>query len=606
MKMDKKQLEIRNIGKFEVREDENSRHISGYACVWDKVSVDLGFRETIDKGAISQELLDNSDVYFNLNHDDNKILARWNKGVGSLKLSLDDTGLKFDFDAPKTDLGDTLLEYISRQDIQGCSFAFAVDYADETAEEWGRTEDGIVTRTIHKIGFLHDCSAVFNPAYPDTSISTRAADKYNSILSDMDKAKEKELQDKIKELEARNAELEKRAEEDKKEDKKDEPEKKEDPKEDHKDEPKNEPEKKEDPKDEPKDEPEEKKEDDKNKEDKRNINININMEKRSINLMKALREAANGNLQGANKAVSDAGAKEMRSAGFSVGAHDFVIPMETRAGEVTFTDAEDNVVDIDLQNIVAPLQAALVNNQLGIRTMTGLNSEVKIPRGKSVQAGWAKEIAKAAQVTPTFDSIVLRPYRISAYVDLSNEMLAMDSIGVQNFIVGQLQEAMAQKLEKSMWSAEAAVEGEHPAGLLNGLTAAQVADYKGLADFEAGLDEKNVDGDRKYLLSPKAKAAVRVMTRGGDHTQNVLEGNEIDGTPFVQTSNIEANEFVYGDFKDVVLAQFGGVKLTVDNISLAVNDTTRITITMYVDFTKVRPEALALGTVASTASTTDK
>ena len=197
-------LEIRNNGIVIERNYDDSRHVEGYAIVFDSLSVDLGFYETIERGAITQELLDNSDVFALLNHDDDKVLARSNKGVGSLKLTLDERGLKYEFDAADTQLGNDLLEYLKRGEISTSSFAFALNYNDPDAETWER-KNGKNYRTIHKIAYLHDVSPVWCAAYSATSVSQRSLDKCkeleesekNRILADLD-AKMKEFEENAK------------------------------------------------------------------------------------------------------------------------------------------------------------------------------------------------------------------------------------------------------------------------------------------------------------------------------------------------------------------------------------------------------------------------
>lgn len=76
------------------------------------------------------------------------------------------------FEAPKTALGDELLEYLKRGDITSSSFAFTIDKNDSTAERWTK-KDGIIYRDIYKIDRLYDVSPVFQPAYEQTSCSTR-------------------------------------------------------------------------------------------------------------------------------------------------------------------------------------------------------------------------------------------------------------------------------------------------------------------------------------------------------------------------------------------------------------------------------------------------
>ena len=184
-------LEIRNNGIVIERSYDDSRHVEGYAVVFESQSEDLGFFETIDRGAITQELVDNSDVFALLNHDDDKVLARSKNGVGSLKLTVDERGLKYEFDAAETQLGNDLLEYLKRGEINTSSFAFALDYNDPEAETWTR-KNGANYRTIHKIAYLHDVSPVWNAAYSATSVSQRSLDKCKE-LEEQDKKKEEIL-----------------------------------------------------------------------------------------------------------------------------------------------------------------------------------------------------------------------------------------------------------------------------------------------------------------------------------------------------------------------------------------------------------------------------
>ena len=190
-----KNLEIRNNGIVLERSYADSRHVEGYAVVFNSQSEDLGFFETIERGAITQELVNNSDVFALLNHDDDKVLARSNKGVGSLKLIVDDRGLKYEFDAAETQLGNDLLEYLKRGEISTSSFAFALDYNDPEAETWER-KNGANYRTIHKIAYLHDVSPVWNAAYSATSVSQRSLEKCKEL-------EEKEAEQKKQEQEIR-------------------------------------------------------------------------------------------------------------------------------------------------------------------------------------------------------------------------------------------------------------------------------------------------------------------------------------------------------------------------------------------------------------------
>jgi hypothetical protein len=153
-------------------------------------------------------MVDNSDVFACFNHDLNRVLARSDRGEGSLKLTVDEVGLKYEFDAPHTALGDELLEYLSRGDIKKSSFAFYIDPDDPEAETW-ESKDGTYFRTINKIAQIADVSPVWNPAYESTSVSKRAAD----MVAGFEKEKINKIYDK---LDTKMNEVEELAELDKK------------------------------------------------------------------------------------------------------------------------------------------------------------------------------------------------------------------------------------------------------------------------------------------------------------------------------------------------------------------------------------------------------
>lgn len=153
----------------------SDRTVMGYGAVFNSYSVDMGFIEIIHPSAITDETIKRSDIFCKLNHNDDKILARSKYGEGSLLLSVDERGLSYCFESPKTALGDELLEYLKRGDISGSSFAFTVS-KEEGAEKWSKRSDGKIYREIFAIDRLYDVSPVFQCAYEATTCSTRFAE----------------------------------------------------------------------------------------------------------------------------------------------------------------------------------------------------------------------------------------------------------------------------------------------------------------------------------------------------------------------------------------------------------------------------------------------
>ncbi|MCR8874884.1 HK97 family phage prohead protease [Phocaeicola barnesiae] len=182
--------EIRNIGDITSANNE-SRKVEGYALVFNTESEDLGFYETISQSAINEETIRKSDVMCLLDHSKNRgILARSRYGKGSLKLSIDEKGLKYEFDAPRTSLGDELLEMLRRGDINQSSFAFSVA---TDGDKWEK-RDNKYYRTITKIERLFDVSPVYTPAYTSTSVGCRNFDDFKKKIEYIEQL-EKEIQD---------------------------------------------------------------------------------------------------------------------------------------------------------------------------------------------------------------------------------------------------------------------------------------------------------------------------------------------------------------------------------------------------------------------------
>lgn len=174
------------------RSDNGSRRVEGTAIVFDKPSVYMGFTETIDRNAVDEDLIKNSDVFAYLDHNDNRgVLARSENGEGTLELWIEDDGLHYAFEAPKTQLGDELLSYLDRGEIKSSSFAFT--WADDGGDTWERGADGEVYHRVHKIDHLYDVSPVFQPAYKQTDCSRRSmnefliVEKLDKMIDDIDK-----------------------------------------------------------------------------------------------------------------------------------------------------------------------------------------------------------------------------------------------------------------------------------------------------------------------------------------------------------------------------------------------------------------------------------
>lgn len=553
----------------ELRSNTESRTITGYAIVFESWSRDLGgFYEIIRKGAITQELINRSDVIMNVNHDNDKMVARSVNGEGTLKLTLDDTGLRFEFDAPPTPLGEELLFNIRSGNLFECSFAFSLS-GSETCERWTKDEN-MLRREILEIGGIYDCSIVTVAAYGATSCHTRGLEteiiNTQDILRNMDnKEKLNQLEEEIKKLRAEmEAEEEKPAEEPVEEPTEEIPAEEEVKEEPVEEKPEEVEEKEETPEEEELPEEEER--------NKSNINTSTSrkMEKR-FSLVKEIRNAMDKGTQ--------------------------INLAELNKRAYTVADNGEAVVETDIFDIMKPLYDRNVLVNAGAKYMTGLVGDVQVPVMTGVAATWEGETAETAEKNGSFAQVKLSPKRLSVRVPVSLQLLNQDGVGVENAIREDIINAVNQKLEATILGAGAG-DANQPAGLFNGASKNAIADFGDIADLEATVEAAKIDGNCKYIVSPKAKAALRATIKGTNATGMVFENNAIDGVEALSTGHVAAGDLVYGDFSQLLIGAWGDVTLDVvrDSAYLSKGQVC-IIVNAYFDAKPARKEAFAFGTV---------
>lgn len=612
--------------RFEVRAEKENRHVQGKAISFETESNDLGFIETLKRGCITDETIKNSNIVFTYNHQRDRILARSKYGQGNLNLQVRDDGVYFGFEAPNTTLGNDVLEDIRCGNLSQCSFAFTIPNK-EGAQRWYK-EDGVLHRDVYVIDQLYDCSIVVDPAYDDTYVAAR-----NAEISEIEAKLAAEEEAKLAETRADEPKKDEKPEEKPEKKVKETPENK-----DKSDENKPENDEK---SDENKDENKDKSdENDDKKEEKRNIEseqinnqnkkeINTKIHMNKFSLVKAIRSAMNGTaVDEATANLMDVARKEMRASGINFEGQ-IQIPFEYRspdgvsgptanvpdATDTAYkgipavnpvgTDADnavhDDVIELNFTNMLKPLYENSVIFNTGATVMSGLVGDIKVPELKDGGsfAGWAGEMDEADKYFAKFDSFTISPKRLTVVTAISKQLLAQDSIGVENALRENIMKKFSNKLEATIFG-NGAGDADTPAGILNGLTQKTVTDYKSLCEMEASpADEFNNFANFSYILSPKAKAALRTMIKANNNTGMVLAGDSVDGTPSKTTTFLKNTDFLYLDPSAIWICQWGGLDITVDTITLASKAMVKLVLNMYVNVKYVRAkESIIYGKIA--------
>lgn len=180
----------------EVRAESNEDEkmvIEGYALKFNTKSNplrsnDISFVESISPKAL--ENADMSDVRALIDHNPSLVLARTT--ADTLKLEIDEVGLRFKAELADTTYARDLYKNIQAGNINQCSFAFELDEKGDSVRY--NKETSMYERTLNSFKKIMDVSAVTYPAYNDTDVmpalrSIEEAEKEAEQLKEQQKRK---------------------------------------------------------------------------------------------------------------------------------------------------------------------------------------------------------------------------------------------------------------------------------------------------------------------------------------------------------------------------------------------------------------------------------
>lgn len=315
-----------------------------------------------------------------------------------------------------------------------------------------------------------------------------------------------------------------------------------------------------------------------------------------FSLLKAVRNIVNGNtMDEVTRSVVKAGQEEARKAGINTEGQ-IQIPFETRDAVTVGAEGED-LVQVDIYDILKPLYAKNVLIAAGAKVYNGLRGDVQIPVMETGNVTWEAETADAKDGGQTFKSVKLSPKRLTAFVDISNQMLVQDSVGIENAIMEDIVNAVNAKLEETFLGSGSGVANT-PDGIRAKLTAQNITDFASICKAESEVDDANVGDNRCYIMTNKMKAALRGMAKGSNTTQLVYENGEVDGTKAYATSLMGTDkQYIYGDFSNFAIGMWSNIDIKVDPYTRAINGCTRLVVNFYVDGKVLRDGVFVAGEI---------
>jgi HK97 family phage major capsid protein/HK97 family phage prohead protease len=268
-------------------------------------------------------------------------------------------------------------------------------------------------------------------------------------------------------------------------------------------------------------------------------------------------------------------------------------PLSTAAtggsgSEVVFDDFVPTAHRGDM--FIEALRARQVLSGLGATYMTGLTGRIKMPKmATGANAAFVEELADVADGAGTDGGVTLQPRTMGAFVDLSR-LLMMESVpAIEQVIQNDLLASAADRTE--FYAIQGSGSSGQPTGILNtsgvndldistgtdvdALTWADIIALVKLVEEDNGIVNGNAAG---FLSHPsvKAKLASTVKVASTDSVMLLNDPwNNLYGYPAAFSSNVpttldpgdggnDASALIFGDFSQLIIAQFGAPSILVD------------------------------------------
>lgn len=335
-----------------------------------------------------------------------------------------------------------------------------------------------------------------------------------------------------------------------------------------------------------------------------------------FSLTKAIRSMVTGEAMNKDTAEVCQRARDAHSVSGATGESKGIWVPSMIEGRAAMTAAAESatgvVIDQQQEEMLFPLVPNLAMAQLGARMMTGLKGDIYWPNDTDPDVFWEGENTAAKETNAAYSKgKVYKPIRISAYVDISDQLLMQENRSVEADIRNRIAVKLAQKLEATAFSKEKLSEYA-PDGIFTTLESkvSGAMSWPNIVKFEELCDVDNaLLGNLGYAMHKsllyKAKTEVKHNSGAGGFIFGNDGSNFINGYKAVRSGHIPAglgegsDEYgiVFGNWSDFFIGQWGSFNIKVDPYTQALNGVTRLIVTGYFNMGVIRPESFVVGSL---------
>ncbi|HHZ5732869.1 TPA: phage major capsid protein [Escherichia coli] len=333
------------------------------------------------------------------------------------------------------------------------------------------------------------------------------------------------------------------------------------------------------------------------------INKEQIMEK-TFDLNNVIRSLVDGDVLGAHEAEYSAMAAgaAMQRGRAARGGSVFVPAAALRAASEGNTKATLTAVTDEkllTESYIEMLLPASCLGRLGVTVLSGLNSPIAVPKmtASSVEAfGFVDENGSAPESKATFENVKMAPKTFAGGNPISRQSLKTVP-NIATLITDHINKAVRIKLEQLILSDKDNTRG--PKGLVKQLvdggrvTKKAAFSYKDFLKEIAALTDAGVPAQSiKFAMSGATAAELESTLKDNGVSGYIIENGKLAGYDVVTSGVIPADHIVLGDFSGIMIGEWGGLELDMDDTTYRAQSAIVPRIWVDLDFTVVQPEAL--------------
>ncbi len=333
------------------------------------------------------------------------------------------------------------------------------------------------------------------------------------------------------------------------------------------------------------------------------INKEQIMEK-TFDLNNVIRSLVDGDVLGANEAEYSAMAAgaAMQRGRAARGGSVFVPAAALRAASEGNTKATLTAVTDEkllTESYVEMLLPQSVLGRLGVTVLSGLNAPIAVPKmtTSSVDAfGFVDENGAAPESKAEFANVKMAPKTFAGGNPISRQSLKTVP-NIATLITDHINKAVRIKLEQLILSDKD--NTRVPKGLVKqlvdgGRVAKKAAfSYKDFLKEIAALTDAGVPAQAiKFAMSGATAAELESTLKDNGVSGYIIENGKLAGYDVVTSGVIPADHIVLGDFSGIMIGEWGGLELDMDDTTYRAQSAIVPRIWVDLDFTVVQPEAL--------------